>query len=347
MAKVKNIKIELQTGTDSTYFATWEFDETTKSNTTTSSTVKVGDWVTIKPGARYYNGVGIPDFVMNDTWYVTQINGKRAVLGKNKSGTHNIVSPISTDNLIGGTGSSSSGGETVAANTVLHYEVRWFYDTGNGVWFESGGTATTEWKNHTYSAPDNAIKLKVSIKPISKTYTVNNKEVSYWTGESNSLDYSLSIALPPEVPPAPDPEIEDYKLTATIMDITDARTDQIEFEIYDTVQNKTVNTSKPPVTVQAQQATYSCTVPAGGKYKVRARAIYIHSSSKVYSEWTSYSDLVSTKPNAITYPLLFQMYPSHSLNKSGSPKSFISVSNTLSNSSAFMSSLNLIAYSLL
>lgn len=298
MAKVKNIKVELQIGSERTYFATWEFDETTKSNTTTSSTVKVGDWVTIKAGARYYNGVGIPDWVMSDTWYVTQINGKRAVLGKNKSGTKNIVSPISTDNLIGGTGSSSSGGESVDPNTVKHYEVRWFYDTGNGVWFESGGTSTTEWKNHTYDAPENAIKLKVSIKPIAKTHVVNNKEVEYWTGESNSVDYNLSIALPPDTPPAPDPKIEDYNLTATIMDITDARTDKVQFEIYDTVRN--IPITSEPVTVIAQQATYNRNVTAGGKYKVRARAIYVHSSSNVYSEWTSYSDLVSTKPNAIT-----------------------------------------------
>ena len=297
MAKVTNLKVELQTGSERTYFATWDFNETTKSSTTTTSTVKVGDLVTIKAGATYYNGVGIPTWVMNDQWYITQINGKRAVLGKNKSGTHNIVSPISTDYLTGGTGSSSSG-ETVDENTVDHYEVKWFYDTGNGVWFE-GTTGNTEWKNHTYNVPENAIKLKVSVKPISKTYIANNKEVSYWTGESNSLDYSLSVALPPEKPPVPDPKIEDYKLTATIMDITDARTDKIEFEVYDTVQNKVVYVSSP-VVVQAQQASYSCTVSAGGKYKVRARAIYIHSSSNVYSEWTSYSDLVSTKPNALT-----------------------------------------------
>ena len=300
MAKVKNLKIELQIGSENTYFATWDFDETTKSTTTTTSTIKVGDWVTIKAGARYYNGVGIPDFVMNDTWYVTQINGKRAVLGKNKSGTHNIVSPISTDNLIGGTTTGGTTTETVTENTVDHYEIRWFYDTGNGVWFEDGGKTTTEWKNCTYSAPENAIKLKVSVKPISKTYTVNNKQVSYWTGESASLDYSLSIALPPDVPPVPTPEIEDYKLTAIITSVTDARTDKIEFEVYDTVTDKTVNRTPSPVEVKAQQVSYSFNVPAGGKYRIRARAVYVHSSSNVYSEWSNYSNTVSTKPNAIT-----------------------------------------------
>ena len=59
--------------------------------------IKAGDVVSISAGATYYNGRGIPEFVMNDKWYVTQVTGgNRAVLGKNVSGTRDIQSPIST-----------------------------------------------------------------------------------------------------------------------------------------------------------------------------------------------------------------------------------------------------------
>ena len=62
---------------------------------------------------------------MNDKWYVVEVYGDRAVLGKNQSGTHNIQSPIKVSNLNGG----SSGGGSVSLSTFDHYEVQWYYDT--------------------------------------------------------------------------------------------------------------------------------------------------------------------------------------------------------------------------
>ena len=88
MAKVSNLKIQLQAGSDNTYFASWEF----ATNKAVSTSVKVGSWVTIKSGAKYYNGVSIPSWVFNETWYVTEVVRDRAVLGKSKSGTQNTGS---------------------------------------------------------------------------------------------------------------------------------------------------------------------------------------------------------------------------------------------------------------
>ena len=39
-----------------------------------------------------------------------------------------------------------------------HYEVRWYYDTGDGVWFV-GTDSTATSKQNTYSAPDNAKRV--------------------------------------------------------------------------------------------------------------------------------------------------------------------------------------------
>ena len=95
--KVSNLKIQLQNDTDNTYFATWDFKSTNKGSTSTS--IKTGSLVKIKSGAKYYNGVSIPSWVMSDSWYIIQISGDRAVLGKNKSGSSNINSPINTKYL--------------------------------------------------------------------------------------------------------------------------------------------------------------------------------------------------------------------------------------------------------
>lgn len=66
---------------------------------TPTKTIKVGDLVKIAPNAVYYNGVVIPDWVINDQWYVCAISGDRAVLGRNKSNTNNIQSAVSTKYL--------------------------------------------------------------------------------------------------------------------------------------------------------------------------------------------------------------------------------------------------------
>lgn len=62
---------------------------------------QVGDKVKVKEGSTYYNSnVKVPNFVLNDTWIIYAINGNRAVINKNVSGTNAIMSPINTQDLI-------------------------------------------------------------------------------------------------------------------------------------------------------------------------------------------------------------------------------------------------------
>jgi len=61
--------------------------------------VQTGDSVKIKKGAFYYGGKEIPDWVLNEVWIVSSVNGDRAVLGKNEAGTSQINSPVGTDFL--------------------------------------------------------------------------------------------------------------------------------------------------------------------------------------------------------------------------------------------------------
>lgn len=283
MVTVKNLTIAKQSGSN-LHYASWSFDG---GSVVTSGSIKAGSLVTIKSGATYYNGVAIPSWVMSDSWYVVEVSGDRAVLGKNQSGSRNIQSPIRVSNLNGG----SSGGGSVSLSTFDHYEVQWHYDSGDHIWFE-GGSSTTTNGQATYNAPDNANFIMVSVTPVSKKYKVNNTEVSYWQGTKAQKMYSIA-ADPPEKPSAPSVTIDQYKLTASLENIADARTDKIEFQVFN--GTKLVNTGS--VTVQLCQASFSCTVSAGGEYRVRCKAITLNGTTEVSSDWSTYSSVLKSVPS--------------------------------------------------
>lgn len=105
MAKVTNLKIELQSGTENTLYATWNFKDPTSSGSSSggggssSSSVKAGSIVTVKSGAKWYNGVAISSFVFNYRWIVYEVRGDRAVIHKDTTGAYAIMSAINVNNL--------------------------------------------------------------------------------------------------------------------------------------------------------------------------------------------------------------------------------------------------------
>lgn len=304
MAQVKNLAILPQSGSDNTVYATWEFEGKTTANTPSTSpsgsgSIKVNDWVKIKPGARYYNGVSIPSWVMNQEWHVVQVRGDRAVINENRSGSNRIMSPIHVNNLTNSgvpiiKPPGGGGGTTESESTVDHYEVKWYYDSGNSVWF-SGGSSNTEdsaYKIATYNVPKNALKVKVTVKPIAKTHKVNDQDTPYWTGTAVSKEYTFN-EFPPEVPPVPTVTLDKYTLKAIIENITDARSDNIEFQVYN--DTKLINSGV--VQVVTARASFQCDVSAGGDYRVRARSINLISTGQTESAWSNYSSSVMAIPS--------------------------------------------------
>lgn len=284
--KVTNLTIKAQTGSGGTHYASWDFKST--STTTSSGAIQKGSLVSISSNATYYNGVTIPQWVKNDKWYIDQVKGDRAVLGKNASGKNNIQSAINIKYLSTSGGSSS----TVSTNTLDHYEVSWYYDSGDGIWFSGGSSTNTTSKYSTYSAPQYALRIKVSVKPVAKTYKVNQKDVSYWTGTTEAAYYSIS-ADPPEIPSAPTVKVEKYKLTASLENISDSRADQIAFEVFS--GTKSINYGI--INVVTRRASFSCGVAAGGDYRVRCLAININGKTKIWGNWSEFSSSVSAIPN--------------------------------------------------
>lgn len=174
------------------------------------------------------------------------------------------------------------------------YKVKWYYATGNGIWFV-GNDSTVTVKQSVYSAPSNATKVKVKIKPISKTYTVNKKEANYWVaGWSTEKVYAFS-SNPPTTPSVPKVTIEKFKLTASL-DNLDVNGKEIQFQI---VKNDKSIFNSGKATITKTSASYSCNVSAGAEYKVRCRAV----RGELYSDWSDYSENVGTipvAPSAIT-----------------------------------------------
>lgn len=170
-----------------------------------------------------------------------------------------------------------------------YYSVKWYYATGDGVWFVGENTTTTS-KQSTYNAPSNAYKVGFKVKPVSKKHKVKRKNVSYWSADWSTLKAYKFSNNPPSTPPVPTVTIEDYTLTASVDNLEQNEMD-IEFQIKKN-DKSTFKTGKARVITR--HASYSCTVTAGNEYKVRCRAI----KNKEYSAYSEYSSNVGTIPAA-------------------------------------------------
>ena len=178
-------------------------------------------------------------------------------------------------------------------DNTAHFEIRWFYGTGDKAKF-TGNTSTVEWLDNAqpqslYTAPENATYVSFQVKPIAKTHKVNNSDVYYWTAQWSTEQFYYMKDLPPAKPPTPTVTMEDYTLKVEVNGVKEDNVD-IEFEI---IQNDLTvyKTGKSKVTRSV--AKYSCSVSPGYSYKVRCRAL----KNNLRSGWTDYSSNVKTKPN--------------------------------------------------
>lgn len=176
-----------------------------------------------------------------------------------------------------------------STKTTENYSYQWYYTTGDGVWFV-GTKSSTEDKQCTWSIPSNAKRIRFRVKPVSKKYKKNDKDTNFFTADWTSYKYFDVDDIPPDAPGTPNVEIEQYKLTASLDNIeSDAK--KIEFQI---VKNDKKVFKTGTATIKTKHASYSCTVDAGGDYKVRCRAI----RDKLKSDWSAYSKNETTVPSA-------------------------------------------------
>ena len=92
--------------------------------TPVDGTIKVGSLVSINPGAKYYSGATIPNWVAKLNWYVYSApEGKdRIVINESEDGKHKIMSPIHRSDLtvVGATPSTGASEATSYRVKILH-----------------------------------------------------------------------------------------------------------------------------------------------------------------------------------------------------------------------------------
>lgn len=178
---------------------------------------------------------------------------------------------------------------------IKNFKVRWSY-FADGLWFIGNEPETTSYASaycsSTYSAPDNASKVKVRVAAIANTDKDGKK---YWSDIWSSEKVYNFSDNPPNVPNTPDVEIKELILTASIdnIDATKLNADSVEFEI---IKDNTSSLGAYAATINtvSNYVSYAHTVEAGSEYKVRARG---KRGDKV-SGWTEFSSPVGTKPAA-------------------------------------------------
>ena len=119
------------------------------------------------------NGITNPDYIV--VGQVLIISGTPAASKKNTS----------SKAVIKVFGLQSNTDRTVIATWAWdktytdHYSVQWKYYTGDTVGFIGSSEDTTD-KQSVYTAPENAIKVSFTVKPIAKTRKVRGRDTAYW-----------------------------------------------------------------------------------------------------------------------------------------------------------------------
>lgn len=263
----------------------------------TTYTVKKGDTlseIAKANGTTYQKLAAINNISNPNLIYVGQVIKLTKTSGSSSSSSTKKKSSSSNTAKIKQFGLQSNVDNTLFATWewskkyTENYKVEWQY-YADKYWF-TADSSTTEYKFSTYSIPANAKRVRFRVKPISKKYTKNKKETSRWTAEWTTRKVFNVSSIPPEAPSAPSVEIKKYKLTATLDNI-DSTATSIEFEV---VKNDKTKVKSGTAKIKKSTASYSWTVPAGGEYKVRCRAI----KDKLKSEWSDYSSKVFPVPSA-------------------------------------------------
>lgn len=175
------------------------------------------------------------------------------------------------------------------------YRVVWYYSSGDGVWFVGSDSKET-FKQSVYTAPTNAERVKVKIKPISKKHKVKKKQVSYWTAKwSTEKQYDFSYNPPAKLsaPTVSVSETNKNKLTADVDNIDPDWTG--DYVIFQVVQNDKTVTDTVMSKVVLNRASCTTYIFSGNSYKVRCRGVNKLKSGDVFGEWSDYSsDIIAT-----------------------------------------------------
>lgn len=175
-------------------------------------------------------------------------------------------------------------------------EYKWQYATGDGVWFV-GTHSDTQDNQSVYNIPSNAKSIRLAVRPISKTYTDSkNNTKSYFNAYWSAWKYLHLEADPPPITDGMEVDTEALKKRKFLVSVSNVPEgiQKVEFEIVANNRKILINGEDSTVWVSTSRAAYSCSVPAGYKYKVRCRGII----GSRFGEWSAYTPEYDTPPLA-------------------------------------------------
>lgn len=170
------------------------------------------------------------------------------------------------------------------------YTVEWSYYTRNGVWF-TGSSSDTTLTESTYNMPNNAIRVRCRVKPISKKWKdEKGNEHDHWIGVWCDYKEYVVADSKPKVPPVPTINVDQYTLNIR-NDNLDINASSIEYEV---VQNDAWLYAVGIATITTNSASYKVTLDPGWPYKVRARG----RRGDICGDWSDYTSNVTTLPGS-------------------------------------------------
>lgn len=171
-----------------------------------------------------------------------------------------------------------------------HYEVRWWWGAEGQLGIHAEDQ-TTSWQHAVYTAPANAERVSVYIKPVSKTYKQGDNDVHYWVCDWNEKSTYYFKDNPPTAAGTPSVTIKNGQMTITVDGLEKTNASHVEFQI---VKDDGTDWITDPIPITYDSVMYSCSVDAGSDYKVRCRTV----RDNIRSDWSSYSSKVGTAPAA-------------------------------------------------
>ena len=232
---ISDIQLGIQTGTDRTFYVTWQCS---KASDTENYTVRwwyfTGDRDDDDNKMIWFLGAENTTEVLQNTWS-PPVNAAEIRLNIKANAKTTTSNGKETPKFTSGwTADSATGAKytlqevTASANNTIknlsigiqtgtdrtffitwkggrveeteNYAVKWYYDTGDKVWFVGQeSTTSTEDKVSTWTPPDNAKKIKANVTAVAKTHSVDGIEVPYFA-DDHSYDalYTLKAPDPPD-----------------------------------------------------------------------------------------------------------------------------------------------------
>lgn len=187
------------------------------------------------------------------------------------------------------------------ANTDA-YNVRWYYDTGDGTWWKGNFDTAVKEKQSLYEAPANAKKVKFIVLPYAKV--AKKGQPAPWVG-SWSTEKIHKFRVEPPTPSTPNVKIEGTTLTASVDNyiLEESYPGAVHMQFQLIKNNKESGSEYKSVSITTGYAECKWTITAGQtQYKVRCRGEYSYTGdggkyTRVTGEWSGYSGNQGALPN--------------------------------------------------